>query len=167
MGRLSSIWFAITDLLDGIGEYIAPLGLRLILAFEYFDSGLAKLRGDNWFAGIQESFVYPFSIIDPQISWLLATWTELAGGILLAIGLMTRFVSMSLIILTVVAMLAVHWPQSWETFGELWKGYAITDRGFGNFKLPLLFTLMLLPLVFTGPGKLSVDYLIRRSQRGI
>lgn len=167
MGRLSSAWFAVTDLLDGLGEYIAPLGLRLILAFEYFDSGLAKLRGENWFAGIQESFVYPFNIIDPQISWMLATWAELAGGVLLAIGLMTRFASMSLIILTVVAALAVHWPQSWETLGELWKGYAITDRGFGNYKLPLLFLLMLLPLLLTGPGKLSVDYLIRRSRRGI
>ena len=166
MGKLSGAWFALTDLLDKIGEFLPPLGLRLILAYEYFDSGLAKLRGDNWFAGIQDNFVYPFSIIDPQISWVLATWTELAGGVLLAIGLMTRFASMSLIILTIVATLAVHWPEGWETLGELWKGYAITDRGFGNFKLPLLFILMFLPLLFSGPGKLSVDYLIRRSKRG-
>lgn len=166
MGRLTSIWFALTDFLDRVGEVLPPLGLRLILAYEYMESGLAKYRGENWFAGIQDSFIYPFNIIDPQISWLLATWTEIIGGLLLAVGLMTRFAGVSLIILTVVATLAVHWPQSWETLGELWKGYAITDRGFGNFKLPLLFILMLLPLVFKGPGKLSIDYLIRRSKRG-
>lgn len=167
MGPFSNAWFGLTDILEKIGEFLPPLGLRLILAYEYFDSGLAKLRGDNWFAGIQENFIYPFNVLDPQLSWLLATWTELIGGVLLAIGLMTRFVGVSLIVLTVVAVFAVHWPQTWDTLGELWKGYAITDRGFGNFKLPLLFILMLLPLVFIGPGKLSVDYLIRRANRGI
>ncbi len=166
MGKLSSGWFAVTDLLDKIGEILPPLGLRLILAYEYFDSGLAKLRGENWFGGIQDNFPYPFNIIDPEISWLLATWTELAGGVLLAVGLLTRFVSFSLIILTIVATLAVHWPESWETLGELWKGYSISDKGYGNYKLPLLFLLMFLPLFFTGPGKLSIDYLIRRSNRG-
>lgn len=166
MGRLNSAWFAITDILDTVGDLLPPLGLRLILAYEYIDSGLAKLRGDNWFGEIQENFIYPFNIIDPNLSWQLATWTELVGGVLLVIGLLTRFVSLSLIILTVVAALAVHWPQSWDTLGELWKGYAITDRGYGNYKLPLLYILMLMPLLFSGAGKLSLDYLIRRSRRG-
>ena len=35
-------------------------------------------------------------------------------------------------------------------------------RGYGNFKLPLIFVAMLLPLVFTGAGRLSLDELIRR-----
>lgn len=166
MASLSNAWFAFTDVLDTIGAYLAPLGLRLILAYEFLESGLVKLRGDNWFAAIQDSFPYPFSILDPQLSWLLATWTELIGGVLLIIGLFTRFASVSLIILTVVATLAVHMPESWDTLGELWKGYSISDKGYGNFKLPLLFVLMLLPLALTGPGKLSLDHLIRRSNGG-
>lgn len=167
MASFSNAWFAVTDILDAIGDYLAPLGLRLILAWEYIESGLAKLRGDNWFASIQESFVYPFNIIDPQLSWQLATWTELGAGVLLVAGLFTRFAAASLIVLTVVAMLAVHWPASWETLGELWKGYAITDRGYGNYKLPLLFILMLVPLFFKGAGKMSVDHLIRRANGGV
>lgn len=166
MGIISRAWFGLTDILDKVGDIIPPLGLRLILGWEYFESGLAKLQGGNWFGGIQENFPYPFNIIDPAISWQLATWTELLGGVLLAVGLLTRVTSLSLIILTVVATLAVHWPESWQTLGELWKGYAITDKGYGNFKLPLLFLLMLLPLLFSGPGKLSIDHLIRRSNRG-
>ncbi len=166
MARLSSAWFAVTDILDNIGDFLAPLGLRLILAWEYFDSGLVKFRGENWFGGIQDSFPYPFNSIDPELSWLLATWTELAGAVLLAIGLFTRVSALSLIILTVVATLAVHWPESWESLGELWKGYSISDKGYGNYKLPLLFILMLLPLFFRGPGKLSIDHLIRRSNGG-
>lgn len=166
MGFFSRGWLAVTDVLDKIGEYLAPLGLRLILAYEYIDSGLVKLRGENWFGGIQESFPYPFNIIDPNLSWLLATWTELIAGACLIVGLLTRVSALSLIILTVVATLAVHWPESWETLGELWKGYSISDKGYGNYKLPLLFVLMLLPLLFRGPGKLSLDHLIRRSNGG-
>ncbi len=166
MRIITNAWFAVTDVLDIVGDFIAPLGLRLILAWEYFDAGLVKLRGENWFGGIQDSFPYPFNVIDPELSWLLATWTELAGAALLVVGLFTRFAAAALIVLTVVATLAVHWPDSWETLGELWKGYAITDRGYGNYKLPLLFILMLLPLFLRGPGKLSIDHLIRRANGG-
>ena len=43
----------------------------------------------------------------------------------------------------VVATAAVHWPDMWSMWSELLKGYSISDRGYGNFKLPLLFTVML------------------------
>ena len=64
--------------------------------------------------------------------------------------------------ITVVAMSSVHWPntETWSSFSELLQGYAITADGFGNYKLALLFILMLLPLVFYGGGKLSVDRLL-------
>jgi len=39
----------------------------------------------------------------------------------------------------------------------LWSGYLITAKGGGNFKLPLLFIIMLLPLVFHGGGRISLD----------
>jgi putative oxidoreductase len=45
-------------------------------------------------------------------------------------------------------------------WSDLLKGYAISDKGFGNYKLPLLFSVMLLPLVFNGAGRLSVDHLL-------
>ena len=47
-------------------------------------------------------------------------------------------------------------------FGELMQGYVFTDNGHGNFKLPVLFIGMLLPLLLLGPGKLSVDAWVRR-----
>jgi len=47
-------------------------------------------------------------------------------------------------------------------WSDLLKGYAISDKGHGNFKLPLLFVVMLLPLIFNGPGKLSVDHLVAK-----
>ncbi len=92
----------------------------------------------------------------------MATWFELIGAIALLIGLGTRFFSLSLIVLTVVAIASVHWPAEWQTLGQLLQGYVLTDNGFGNYKLPVIFIGMLLPLFWMGPGKLSVDAWLRR-----
>jgi putative oxidoreductase len=158
-------WDALATALNRAGEWIAPLALRLLLGWEYYESGREKFRGENWFGQVQDDFPWPFSVIPADVSWFLATWSELVGAICLVIGLFTRFWALSLMILTVVAIAAVHWPQSYDGFGELLQGYAITDRGFGNYKLPLIFLVMLLVLVLRGPGKASLDRLIDKRLR--
>lgn len=147
---------------DLVGTWIALLGLRIILGWEYFESGLQKFNGENWFGDIRDRFPPPFDLVPPEISWQMATWFELTGGIALAIGLGTRFFGASLFILTIVAIASAHWPVEGLAFGDLLKGYVISDKGYGNFKLPLIFLAMLLPLILSGPGKLSLDALIRR-----
>ena len=77
--------------IDQVGLWGGLLCLRAILGWEFFESGLEKFRGENWFADIQEKFPFPFSVVPPEISWQMATWFELLGGIALAIGLGTRF----------------------------------------------------------------------------
>ncbi|MFY2764231.1 DoxX family protein [Arenimonas sp. MALMAid1274] len=154
---LSERWTALTERLDGVGDWLAPLGLRLILAWEFWEAGIEKFRGENWFSGIQSDFPFPFDRVPADLSWTMATWAELIGAVALALGLGTRFFAFSLLVLTAVATASVHWPMDWMGVQELAKGYAITDKGFGNFKLPLLFALMLLPLVFKGAGKFSLD----------
>jgi putative oxidoreductase len=149
--------------LNGVGHWLAPLGLRLLLAWEYYESGWEKLHGENWFADIASRFPPPFSWLSPDVNWTLATWFELVGAIALLLGLGTRFFALSLWVLTIVAMAAVHWPSEWSSLAELWQGYAITDQGFGNYKLPLLFLVMLLPLVLQGAGRLSLDHLVSRA----
>lgn len=52
------------------------------------------------------------------------------------------------------------WPECFATFAELWRCHAVTDKGFGNYRIPLLFIAMLVPLVFQGGGKLSLDHLL-------
>lgn len=146
---------------DWLGMLLGLLSLRLLLAWDFFESGLEKLHGDNWFADIQGRFPFPFDLVPPEISWQMATWFELIGGIALLLGLATRFFSLSLIILTLVAIASVHWPEQWQTWAELMQGYGFTDKGFGNFKLPVLFIGMLLPLLLMGPGRLSLDAWIR------
>lgn len=155
-----------THVLERLAPIIPPLILRLVLAWEFGEAGYQKLIGQNWFADI--TFPFPFSLLPPDISWGMATFFELAGAVALALGLATRFFSLSLMILTVVAIASVHWPEQWHTLGELLQGYRIIDEegdGFGNYKLPVLFLVMFLPLLFGGAGKLSLDYLISKRYR--
>jgi putative oxidoreductase len=152
--------------LDWVGLLLGLLALRLLLGWEYFESGLEKFRGENWFADIQDRFPFPFNVMPPEVSWQMATWFELVGGLALVIGLGTRFFAISLFILTIVATAAVHWPAEWSTLAELMQGYAISDQGYGNFKLPLIFMAMFVPLILSGPGKLSLDHLVARPYLG-
>lgn len=148
--------------LNFFSDSVPQLLLRLILAWEFGKAGLEKLNGTNWFADI--SFPFPFSLLPPDVSWHMATFFEIAGAVALVLGLATRFFSISLIILTIVAISAVHWPQNLTTLGDLLTGFRIVDEegdGFGNYELPLLFIVMLLPLLFGGAGKLSLDCFIK------
>lgn len=162
MDTILSAWSRLTAWLEGAGPYVAPLALRIILAWEFFESGLTKFNGNNWFADVQEKFPFPFNILPPDLSWFMATWSELVFALTLLVGLATRLSAAVLMVLTVVATAAIHWPQEWNTLGELLQGYGISDRGFGNYKLPVLYLIMFLPLLFGGAGKLSLDHLIAR-----
>ncbi|MEO6118166.1 MAG: DoxX family protein [Methylotenera sp.] len=149
--------------LNFFSDSIPPLLLRLILAWEFGKAGIEKFHGANWFADI--TFPFPFNLLSPEISWTIATYFEVFGAIALVLGLATRFFSISLIILTIVAIASVHWPEQYTSSSNLIAGFRIVDEtgdGFGNYELPLLFIVMLLPLLFAGAGKLSLDYLINR-----
>ena len=162
LNQIVSMYDIVRAQLNAIGTWLPQLSLRLILAWEFGESGFEKLHGTNWFA--DATFPFPFNLLPPDISWGMAIVFEIVGAFALVFGIATRFFSISLIILTIVAIAAVHWPEHWSTLSELIKGYRIIDEnqdGFGNYKLPLLFIVMFLPLLFSGAGKASVDYWIR------
>ncbi len=161
MNTLTTLWFRLTDILDRIGDWLPALAIRILLWWEYFEAGRQKYQGSNWFEHIKDQFPFPFNVIPVEISWFLATWFEIIGSLAILLGLFTRFWAISLIVLTIVATAAVHWPDSYSSFGELLKGYAITDKGFGNYKLPVIYLVLFLPLLFSGPGKASVDHFLR------
>jgi putative oxidoreductase len=148
----------VTEQLDAIGTWLPQLVIRIILAWEFGEAGFEKLHGTNWFADI--TFPFPFNLLPPDISWNIALTFEIVGAFAILFGLATRFFAASLFILTIVAIAAVHWPEHWNTFSELFTGYRIVDEegdSFGNYKLPLIYMVMFLPLIFSGAGKLSVD----------
>lgn len=150
----------ITALLNDYSDKLPPLLLRLILAYEFWEAGMMKYGSENWFN--QLTFPFPFNLFSVESLWAMTTWLELTGAIALLLGLGTRLVTLAMMILTAVAINTVHWPAEWHSLAELGKGYAITDAGYGNFKLPLIYLIMSIPLLFGGAGKWSADFVVKR-----
>ena len=80
MERLIEFWQRIVDRLEGLGHWLAPLALRLILFWEFFEAGREKFGGSNWFMDIQGQFPFPFNMVPSELSWAMATWFELIGA---------------------------------------------------------------------------------------
>lgn len=155
MNMIMALGCNVIRLLNWFGEWLPQLALRIILAWEFWEAGVMKFKGENWFSA--DMFPYPFSLLSADMNWNLAMWAELIGAVLILLGLFTRFASISLIVVTVIAVASVHWSSDWTTISELLQGYSISNKGFGNYKLPLLYIVMFLPLLFRGAGKLSLD----------
>ncbi|QLB13089.1 putative oxidoreductase [Bisgaardia hudsonensis] len=137
---------ASTGVIAGIGL----LALRLLLAYEFFEAGLQKFNGENWFTQIQDAFPFPFNLIPAELNWNLAMGAELLLPVLLVLGLFTRFSAISLAILTVVAWVSVHQGN----------GYNVCDNG---YKMALIYLVILLPIIAQGAGRLSVDYFLQKN----
>lgn len=73
--------------------------------------------------------------------------TEFAGGLLLALGLLTRLSAAAVVALMAYAAFAVH----------LGNGFFWTD---GGFEYPLLWGVVALAIVIRGGGRLSIDHKI-------
>ena len=106
--------------IDATCSWIGLLGIRLLLAYEFRESGVEKFRVENWFADIQAQFSFPFSRVPVDINCFFSTWVELIGAVMLVIGLGTRFWAFSLMIPDVVAWYAIH----------AGSGYNVCDNGY-------------------------------------
>jgi putative oxidoreductase len=124
---------------------IPLLLIRLVLAYGFYGPAIMKLNNvgaiAEWFTNI--------GIPVPTLNAYLATYTELLGAIFLILGLATRFISIPLIITMLVAIKTVHWGN----------GFNASDNG---YEIPMYYMIMLVTLFFSGPGRISVDYLIRK-----
>ena len=115
---LSNTFSASYQLLGSNSASLASLLLRLYLAPVFWMAGVNKLNSfaDTvaWFGNSEWGLGLPF----PWLMAFLATATELAGAILLTLGLMTRLISIPLIITMLVAIVSVHWDNGWQAIAD-------------------------------------------------
>ena len=94
-------------------DFIAPLLLRLFLAPVFISAGLNKLLAFDstveWFGNADWGLGLPL----PWLMAFLAVATELLGGVLLLLGLATRYIAVPLMVTMLVAAFAVHWDNGW------------------------------------------------------
>src|SRR5450432_3456590 len=119
----------------------ATLPLRLVLGVTFFLHGAQKILGSFGGPGWNKwlSVPLPFTFMRPAGLWLgAAAFSELIGGILVFLGLLTR-VGAFFIACTMLTAIAVLWPNFFAPKG---------------FELPLALLAMCLALLITGGGQL-------------
>ncbi|MCB1675069.1 MAG: DoxX family protein [Halioglobus sp.] len=169
--------------LDGL----PPLALRLYLVPVFWAAGTHKLAGIDrtieWFGNPDWGLGLPF----PTLLAYVTAYTEVAGALLLLLGLATRWVSVPLMITMLVAIFAVHWEHGWAAIADssapevavrLGDARAIL-REYGNYawltekgrfvilnngiEFAVTYLIMLFSLLFSGGGRYtSVDYYLSR-----
>ena len=115
-----------------------------MLAYGFYTPAMMKLKDVDAIGGWFESMGYPL----PYVNAYMATATEGLGVILLILGLGTRIIAVPLMVTMLVAIFTVHYAN----------GFAAGDNG---YEIPLYYLLMLFTLFVIGPGRISVDHLIR------
>ena len=119
--------------------------MRLVLAYGFYKPAMMKWEDVGAIAQWFEGMGMPF----PTLNAYLATLTETFGFILLFFGFAVRVISIPLIIVMIVAIVSVH-------------GFTHFDAGENGFEIPLYYIIMLFTLIVYGPGKYSLQYLIKK-----
>lgn len=120
--------------------------MRIVIGAVFFMSAQTKVDG---FALKESTFFlfeyeYALPLVSPVLAAYLATFAEHFFPLMLWLGLGSRFAALGLAVMTLTIQLFVY-PDAWVTHG-LWMS-------------------SLLVLVLQGPGRLSLDHLIRKRQR--
>jgi len=123
-------------------NFVSPVGfllLRIWVAWQFFKSGQTKLPIENAIFLFENEYQVP--LLPPALAAYLATAVELGCAALLMVGLAGRVNALGLFILNFVAVISYE---------------------YATLKDHLPWGLILLVLVLSGPGKLSIDYLINK-----
>lgn len=127
-------------------DILAPVGdlaIRLWLAGVFWQSGWTKVLSMETTI-LLFRYEYSVPLLPPEVAAYLATFSELGFSVLLAIGLAGRFSALALSVLNVVAV--ISYP-------------ALEAAGLVQHQLWGL--LLLVPLLH-GPGRLSLDHLVKK-----
>jgi len=129
--------------LDRLPYDLLALVARIATCVVFWRSGQVKL--DDWSAtlGLFET-EYRLPLLPPHLAAYLATGLELGGSVLVLTGLGTRFAALAFLGMVATIQFLVY-PSAWPTHVQ-WVAF-------------------LLPLIARGPGRLSLDALLKRLAR--
>lgn len=132
--------------IKALEDYLAPvldLGIRLLVAGVFFQSGLVKIQSwDTTLALFENEYAVP--LLPPELAAYLGTGAELVLPVFLVLGLGGRLAAAALFVFNIIAVI------SYPDLGEV----GLRDHQYWG--------LLLLITALHGPGKLSVDHLLRR-----
>ncbi|MFC0665952.1 DoxX family protein [Azotobacter chroococcum] len=122
---------------------LLDFGIRLLVASVFFQAGLTKIA--SWSSTLTLfEYEYAVPLLPPELAAWLGTAAELSLPVLLVLGLGTRLAALALFLFNIVAVI------SYPGLGEV------------GLQHHQYWGLLLLVTLCHGPGKLSLDHLIRR-----
>lgn len=127
-------------------EWLAPaldFGIRLLVASVFFKSGLTKIASWSTTLSLFEN-EYSVPLLPPELAAYLGTGVELGLPVLLVLGLGARLSAGVLFVFNIIAV--ISYPDLSEV--------GLKDHQYWG--------LLLLVTLLHGPGKLSLDHLLRR-----
>jgi putative oxidoreductase len=116
--------------------------LRILVGITFLLHGLPKLSGLEGFTGFVASLGFPL----PGFFAILVAALEVGGGLLLILGLATRWVSLLLMVQMLITTLLVKLPNA-----------GFINQQQAGAELDLLLAAAALVLLAFGPGPLSVE----------
>lgn len=127
---------------------LAMLVLRVMVAIVGIYHGSQKLFGLFGGPGLKgfSSFLESIDVPMPMVSAVMAGGAECFGGLLVGIGLLTRFAAIPFLVAMVVAIAKVH-PGA----------FSLQNNG---MEYALTIAAILLAIALAGPGRFSVDALV-------
>lgn len=139
---------------------VAALILRLAAGAIFLPHGWSKIASEGGSAAFATDMAANYGI--PTFLGHLAAWTELAGAILLVAGLLTRLDALLLAGTMFVAAFIVQLPEAlYEVPADAIKSFVVLRA----IELPLAMFAMCLAIVLIGPGRVSLDHLLRVDER--
>src|SRR5690606_11305351 len=142
------------QLLPSIGLLILRVGMGGYM----ITHGLGKLK--MLIAGDYSMWADPTGMLGNTASLALAVFGEFVCAILIVLGLATRQAAIPLVITMGVAALVVHGSDPWTMQTAAERFFAGEAQHWGSKQPALMFLVPFLALIFTGPGRFSLDALI-------
>ena len=127
-------------------DWLPALLMRLFVGYFFFETGWGKIHNLDTFAQRFAGWGIPF----PYFNAVLSAYTELIGGALISVGLLTRLVAIPMVINMAVAIVSV----------KLASVSSLND--FVELDEPL-YLLSFFWLMISGPGVASLDFFLGRA----
>ncbi len=148
--RVNELTLQITNKLSSV----APLATRIVIGLAFFHTGTAKFLHFENVVGYFQGLGIPF----PAFHAGLVASLETVGGVMLILGLFTRFFASGLSVTMVVALMTADRADFLASWGS---AAATSPTDITSF----VFLLFLMWLVLYGAAKISLDALLRRVLR--
>jgi putative oxidoreductase len=146
MNAFVTVFYDWSRIIASYFTWLAPLAVRITVGVVFMGTGWTKLHN---LPAITKNFT-ALGIPAPEILTPFVSGVEFFGGLLLLVGLLTRFAAVPLMVVMVVAIISAKWSDI-----EGLEDFLGVEE--------VSYFVMFAWLAIAGPGPVSVDHVILKA----